>query len=423
MIVNDSVSWKPINGKQIYFTYSLCPLSRETVLKFIKEKLGDSYESAVICQEEHEPKEGDDNLGLHLHGYILLNKQKHIKNCRFFDIPMEEDQWYVNYQKETIKAYHPNIQPVKSKAAVLKYVTKYDMEVLCDNFDVAAYLESVETKKGYTFHIAAKDVLAGKSIEEMFLDEGSSGFVLNHKRKLEEIMPLVHKINHQVIPFPGLPIDGDILLCEKRIKYYTLLNEFMRRKVGYGDKHIFVSGPTKTGKSSVICEKLTEWFTVYSWCYDNDKQDPEIANADIILIDEFAGQIKVTELIKLLDMAKTTKFCTRYGGFVKLKDNVHVIITAQLKLKNTYTGVHEINRERYNALRRRLTCVSLSTQYPLKDDSFDELDESDSDSLSVDLSYRINNRVLSENTTRTVTPSITPEMFLQKKKRRRNTKK
>lgn len=64
---------------------------------------------------------------------------------------------------------------------------------------------------------------------------------------------------------------------------------------------VWISGPTETGKTRYVYDKWGYDNKIYPWNYgENCKQD-NYHGQDVILLDEFHGQIKYNELLKLTD--------------------------------------------------------------------------------------------------------------------------
>lgn len=107
-----------INRKSFFLTYSQCPLEKELVLDHFLSIA--PVEKACIAQEHH----ADDNF--HIHAAIWFEKNYQTRSPQCFDIRDGEDN------------YHPNIseRPIRSKKAVLAYLTKDDVEPLEYNMSI-----------------------------------------------------------------------------------------------------------------------------------------------------------------------------------------------------------------------------------------------------------------------------------------------
>lgn len=337
-----------INAKQIFLTYPQCPLTRQEIQQFIKQKFGNDYESSVICQEEHEPTEDDNNTGLHLHAYVLLKKKKHIRNCRFFDIIKEDT------------TYHPNVQSVKSKPAVIKYICKSDVEILSDNFDTEAYLESIQTKKGYSFHILAKQVKEGQTARQIWENDESSGFYVNHKRKIDDIIKFNKELaNSKPKPkFTGVTINGTNDKSWIKVINWTNVNFLRPRK--FKQKQLWIWGADHDiGKTYFFLKILPHYYNMYSWL-KGDSQDSTLQDAQYILIDEFCGGITINDLKRLSQMGGDYSTKLRYAGIHTITRNVPLIVTCQKSIQSTYPNC---SQEDIEALQCRFIEVNIKSIY------------------------------------------------------------
>lgn len=89
----------------VFLTYSQTPgkLTPDMLLAKISEKVG--VEQYLIAQERHE------DLGYHLHAYFKFDKKLDTRDPRFFDV-----KYY--------RVYHPNVQRVKRKYSLWRYIKK-----------------------------------------------------------------------------------------------------------------------------------------------------------------------------------------------------------------------------------------------------------------------------------------------------------
>ena len=159
------------------------------------------------------------------------------------------------------------------------------------------------------------------------------------------------------------------------------------------DRSLWVHGLTQTGKSTLLLgnarqpqiEHLSKYFRCYRWNTTEEKQSSDILEADFIVIDEFKGQIKIGELIQLLDQKTGYKVSIKGLSAVELPKYVPVFITAQHSPSETYKKVDSMS---IDALKRRLVTVHLTKQYDFQRDEF-----IDDDPLAVDLSFREDNLI------------------------------
>lgn len=98
-----------INAQTFALTYPKCPLTKERVQKFIKNK--HPYDHIATCEEKH--KDGTP----HLHVYVRFQKKLNIKDEKHFDIHKTVD----NIE---LYRYHPNIQGCRNSKQWYEYVLK-----------------------------------------------------------------------------------------------------------------------------------------------------------------------------------------------------------------------------------------------------------------------------------------------------------
>ena len=92
-----------LKGKTVFLTYPQCSTPKESLLDHLKQLLEHKdIKYATVGQEQHE----DGNP--HLHAFVWLNKEIHVRDRAFFDF----------------EGHHPNIQSARNKADVIKYCQK-----------------------------------------------------------------------------------------------------------------------------------------------------------------------------------------------------------------------------------------------------------------------------------------------------------
>lgn len=84
---------------KVFLTYPRCG-ERQSIESFLKEQ--PNIRCFIVAAEHHSDGEP------HIHAYVEYGSKLHTRNERYFDVA----------------GYHPNIQAVRSKNAVLEYVTK-----------------------------------------------------------------------------------------------------------------------------------------------------------------------------------------------------------------------------------------------------------------------------------------------------------
>ena len=117
-------------SKNIAFTYSRCPISREAIVDHVKSCLREHDPLPVgfmVARERHsEPARSEDDTPFHLHVWVSFNDIIDFSDCRMFDVKeCDEDG-----ESTGSVLYHPRIEPVRSKKALKEYYLKEDIEPL-----------------------------------------------------------------------------------------------------------------------------------------------------------------------------------------------------------------------------------------------------------------------------------------------------
>jgi len=339
-------------------------LSLTVFLTWMEEQLPENkVVKAILSHEDHaERGDIDGGSGVHIHlAFELERKWKCPSDMEFFD---------------GVYGKHPNIQTCRNFQRVVIYVGK-DGDYETFNIDYEAMCRAVSTKTSYNFNAAANQIKEGKTLKDLWLDKESAGFVLHHKRKIEEAIDLNERIKREKVypSFVGFPLDHDEEPARARYK------RFVNQKMTSGHhKTLWVNGITHTGKSTLLLgnpnapllDNLTNYFKCYRWITSEDKQSSDILDSDYIVVDEFKGQIYIGELIQLLDQFEGYKVAIKGFSAVPLRKRLPVFITAQNTPEFTF---HKVGQDSMDALKRRLFQVTLTVQYPFPQDEFDDQDE------------------------------------------------
>ncbi|HMD14988.1 MAG TPA: hypothetical protein VKI62_10205 [Bacteroidota bacterium] len=93
----------------------------------------------LIGQENHEPTEGDEYIGIHFHCYFEYKEPIRIRNPRYFDINANiEEEVEEGVTVVVNKVFHPNVQSARKSRDVARYCAKKDDYIASDNFDLLA---------------------------------------------------------------------------------------------------------------------------------------------------------------------------------------------------------------------------------------------------------------------------------------------
>lgn len=292
-----------LQAKQFFLTFPQCETPKVLVAERLQQKFGDNLAAYAIAAEHHAPTEQDPVGGPHLHLLVHLKERKTFTNANCFDFLTES---------------HGNYQVQKGTLAnVAVYLTKEDTEPLCFNID----LEAAKAKKGSKFDTIARMVQDGKTIEE--IEEEHPGFVLNHKRKLDDYYAFQEAKRAKKVVRPGpheLIVNGITI---------ELGNPRPYRQLQY-----YVSGPPGTGKTSLITRLTEAGFRGFPIPYNGHWEEWSDEDYDFAYADEYNSQVKITEMNQFLT-GETMPLNCRYRNKKKNK-NVPTFIISNRPLQDQY---------------------------------------------------------------------------------------
>jgi len=340
----------------------------EVMLKAI---YGNKMGWCVISHEDHEPKQDDQQAGVHRHVMIECCKPFDTKNPRFWDLKGTDG-----------KVFHPHYETPKKKVAVLQYTIKdgnyiqfgtYKTKSSGDlPFDAQSYIESTERKKGYTTEILALEIKKGATIDE--LNDKYPAAVFRDKRKIEEYTQLCKDIDkrRKVKPqFPGFKVPVTVIQEDPHIIEEVMLdwipvvdwinNNFLEARRPRQKQLWLWSKEPGLGKSWPFLIMLREFYDIYEWTAE-EKQDAEIADADYIVFDDFTGYCTISQLKRLSQMYGTP-LPIKMGKRIDFKKNVPLIITSNEPPEEVYKNS---NKEHVKSLVDRFQVIEVTTKCNLQ---------------------------------------------------------
>jgi len=293
-------------AKQFFLTFPQCETPKQVASERIVRHFGDNLAAYAIAAEHHAPTESDPVGGPHLHILLHLNNRTQFKKPDCFDFITES---------------HGNYQTQKgSLQKVAEYLTKEDKEPLCFNID----LEAAKAKKQSKFDQIALMVQDGKTMEDIEMEH--PGFVLNHKRKLEEYYDFQEKKRAKKVVRPG---PHELIVNGVTIEIGT--------KRPYRQLQYYIHGPHGIGKTSLITRLTEAGFRGYHLPYNGHWEEWSDDEYDFAYADEFHSQIKITEMNQFLT-GEAMSLCCRFKNKKKLK-NVPVFILSNHRLDTQYPNV------------------------------------------------------------------------------------
>lgn len=312
-------------AKQYFLTFPQNETTKQTAAKRMEEKFPWEIERYAICAESHAPTDEDPVGGPHLHILLHFKQQKQFRKPDCFDF---------------IGDSHGNYQVQKGPLQkVAEYLTKEDKEPLCFNID----LEAAKAKKSSKFDTIARLVLEGATMET--IEEEHPGFVLNHKRKLDDYFEFQElKKRKKVVP----PAPHELIVNGITIELGVTRP--------YRQPQYYISGPHGIGKTSLIARLTEAGFRGYHLPYNGHWEEWSDEDFDFAYADEFHSQIKITEMNQFLT-GETMPLNCRYKNKKKQK-NVPTFILSNHRLDTQYPNVPATGKA---AFWSRLTEITSNT--------------------------------------------------------------
>jgi len=350
-----------IQGKELFVTYPRCPMTREQVLDLLTTSLSRYVVvEYIIAQEQHaepdpegtiDPEEIDFDdsvskiVGTHIHAYVRLSKAVNFNHANFLD-------------KD---GYHPNIQRVKRRAAVVQYCTKEDKEPL-SNFDYKAYIKaqigkSKLKRKDYKQENALALDLTREPIEmvkEGVIPYTKVGPIRDFRAQLERYDALnrtrVTEFDFSVCP-PWLPIE----LHYKQRVTFPISRET-------GQSIFWLCGGKQTGKTYAAVHQmdlLGNPIPHYSLHVAMDFS--QYRNEQILVLNEFNGWMTPSSIIRLTEGEYMP---AKYSVPIKVPSDVLVVITSNAMPDTMFKKYADENQAHWDAFMSRVNLVVLSGRNP-----------------------------------------------------------
>ncbi len=307
-----------VHAIKYYLTYPKCYLTKEEVhAEFIRKWPDDEISWTVIGEELH--ADGTP----HIHAALRFRAKKHFRTHTWADI----DGGVLGRDGlPRLKTYHGNYLVMKYVSKCVKYVTK------CGSFAaVGVDPDSLISKNGNSFAIAADAIRGGASMRTLFND--MPGFVLNHKRKIDDFLSLTKRIamEERAIAWNGCHVQRG---PQAAYEIAIWLNTNLRRPRSFKQKQLWIWGPHDVGKTTLAMWLATQ-VRVYDLPTDESFYDQWDDDAyDLVVIDEFKGQKKITWLNQFVQGSNMS--IARKGSQTVKHVNVPIIVLSNFRPCDCY---------------------------------------------------------------------------------------
>jgi hypothetical protein len=296
-----------LNSKSIFITIPQCDMSKAEAHKIWEDKLRlKGIVDFIVCQEVHE----DGNT--HLHAAYFLENKVNYKDPHCLDI----------------QAFHGSYEGVKNKIATIRYLLKEDPEPLTSR-DWTDWLERNAKHAKQEKNVDFLNQLKEKGPRQL-LEEGNVSAMnyLKIKQTYETIMKEDEE-KKQAENKEDLPSSLD-----------NPWNLKLQVNTDLKKCHLWLysSSPNlgKTTWAIELCNKFRAEFWNYLEIYQ-----PQITKAmEIIILDEFRGQLKVTQLNSICD--GNYWFTGKNMNPWKLNQKPLVIILANRSPNQVYKNLEDV---------------------------------------------------------------------------------
>jgi len=269
--------------------------------------------------------------------WIICAEEKHQDGTPHLHIGLEFSQRFNSRDAncfDPICDQHGNYQPMKNKLKSVQYITK-DGAWCAHGIDPVAVLK----KKDGKFAWIANEIKNGKSMQE--LDTLDSGFVLVHKRKLEEYIAWQSVITEKKRKKSW---ENAVVTPDPKNAHNMLIVEWLKNNVKKPRKlrqpQLYLFGPPGIGKTHLVSQ-LAEYLSIYYMSRDDGEfmDRYEDGAYDLIVMDEFSNKKSMQFMNQILDgQACTLK---KKGGQVDKRDNLPCIVLSNYSLDENYRNLAE----------------------------------------------------------------------------------
>lgn len=305
-----------LQAKKLFLTFPQCEVTKEQAQERLTSEYGDQLLWYIIASEQHQ--DGTP----HLHLALEFKEKFSTRRLDVFDF---------------VGGKHGNYQAMRSQRSCVQYVCK-DGNFISNGIDVKAILD----KKSGKFGSVAKMVMEGKNLDD--INQEDPGFVLQHKRKLEEYIVWTNKRHEKkkLKDWEEIP-EGDLRdMDDQDQKIAVWLNNNIRKERVFKQKQLYIHGPPNTGKSSLI-QKLSQYLTIYYIPRDEEFYDDyEDGVYDLAVLDEMTHTKTMQWLNQFLDGQSC--YLRKKGGQILKKQNLPVLLLSNYSLEQNYKKLYEAGK-------------------------------------------------------------------------------
>jgi len=341
-----------LQSKAIFLTYAQCDTPHTTLFDNLKTAFPDPQNHFLVSRERHE------DGSWHLHALLDLHSKLRTRRVNYFDGLVTPPK-------------HPNIKSkLTSKAATIRYIVKGgDPDLIVSTFDYSKFLDASAAKRSTKATQICTLINEGNTLDD--IDDLYPEYVLMHHRHLREYFSFKSlKARRkefaaaQLIPVSVVPQPDYMSVWNCRIADW--LSNNIRKPRVHRQTQLWISSPPGSGKTTLIMWLETTFrLSIYFWPRDEHWWDGYSDKAyDLIVLDEFRSQKKITELNPILS-ADPTSLSRRSAAPLVKRDNLPVIILSNFTPQQCF---HKCSAEQLAPLLDRVLIVDLPANQHLRFD-------------------------------------------------------
>ena len=322
---------------------------KQKLLKFWEDR-NKEVKEAIICIENHGPKEDDEikshaqheDPGRHIHMCFKLDKPHPVRRADFFD---------------DLGGKHGDIQTCRNYKACQIYCAK-DNNYITHNVDIDAVVKSTKSKKGVK-HETVANFIKKKERTMLEVDSKYPGYMIQHQRKVSDYIKLQYSFKDTTTEFPGI---GNVIGRSPCIVELVswLNNNLPPKERPFKQKQLWLWGAPNMGKTTLRMD-LSKWFIPYDVVVDEDKWWSGLDHSkQIAFFEEFSGTKTLSAMKSFLDgspMSIAVKGETM--PFRKTK-NIPCIILSNKHPDEVYAEARTKSEMAYQGLIERLKIIEVT---------------------------------------------------------------
>lgn len=332
-----------LQSKHIFLTYPQCDFLHTALLENLRARFPNPLNHFIVSREQHEDGQW------HLHALLDLHEKLRTRSVSYFDNLVDPPK-------------HPNIRSkLQSKPATVRYIVKgNNPDLIASTFDYQKFLHASASKRSTKATQICQLINEGRSIDE--IDDLHPEYVLLHGRNLRDYVSFkslkerrrqfaeAQQIAVRVLPAPDF---SSVWNC----RIVSWLSSNIRMPRVHRQRQLWISAPPSAGKTTMIMWMENEFkLSVYYWPKDEHWWDGYSDQAyDLIVLDEFRSQKKITELNPILS-GDPTPLSRRSAAPLVKRDNLPVIILSNFTPEQCF---HKCSEQQLAPLLDRLHVVAL----------------------------------------------------------------